>query len=254
MGEYSYDPRTYEERYRKVYESGAEFWEEPVATEAFVDFIQGFNLPEGSRAVDMGCGEGMDSIFLAKMGFNVTAIDASRSAIKRARKWAKREKLAIDFLVADFAYLPIRDGIYNLSINIACLQMIIDQNSRDRHLREAFRVLKRGGIYFSCNLRFDVSMSIEDFYKKLGKTPGDLIPRKIMVLGEEREIYLPIIAAWPKSKEQYLEEFRYAGFNILKAYRDTAKPVGSCWILIATRPNNASAGSTETVNRPKLTY
>ena len=89
MGEYSYDPRTYEERYRKIYESSAEFWEEPVATEAFVDFIQEFNLLEGSRAVDMGCGEGRDSIFLAKMEFNVTAIDASRSTIERAMKWAK---------------------------------------------------------------------------------------------------------------------------------------------------------------------
>ena len=111
---------------------------------------------------------------------------------------------------------------------------MIDQHSRDRHLREAFRVLKHGGICFSCNIGVDESISVEDFYKRLGRKPGDLILRKIKVLREEKEIYLPIIAAWPKSKEQYLEEFRGAGFKILKAYKDTAKPVGSCWILIAT--------------------
>jgi len=218
-----------------VYKAGAEFWEEPIATEALVRLLHEFDPTKRLKAVDMGCGEGRDSIFLAKEGFDVTAIDASPSAIMRAHNWVKDEGLVIDFIVADVTNLPIKDEIYHFAINAGCLHMIIDQRARDKHLREAYRALKREGIYFSCNLGVDESTSFEDFYRKTGKKPGELVKRKIRVQGEEKEIYLPIIAAWPKSREQYLEEFQNAGFNILKAYKETTKPIGSCWIIIAVK-------------------
>jgi len=235
MNEYSYDPCAYEKRYRKVYDEGIEFWEEPLPTESLVRFLRSFHRTKGLRAVDMGCGEGRDSIFLVKKGFNVTAIDVSRSAVKRAKKWSKREGLPIEFLLADVTHLPIRDNIYDLAVNVACLHMIINQQVRDMHLCESYRILKHNGIYFSCNIGTDEPISVTEFYKKIGKMPGNLIPRKIKVQGKEKEVYLPIIAAWPKSKEQYLKEFQRAGFNILKAYKERTRPVGSCWIIIAKK-------------------
>ena len=62
MTGYRYDARLYEDRYRKVYQAGAAFWEEPVPTEALVKFISESNLPKGLNVIDMGCGEGRDSI------------------------------------------------------------------------------------------------------------------------------------------------------------------------------------------------
>lgn len=109
VGEYSYDPRSYDQKYLTVYESGAEFWEEPIATEALVRFLHEFDPTNKMKVVDMGCGEGRDSIFLAKKDFDVTAIDVSPSAIKRAHKWVKDEKLAIEFIVADVSNLPINN-------------------------------------------------------------------------------------------------------------------------------------------------
>jgi ubiquinone/menaquinone biosynthesis C-methylase UbiE len=235
MNEYSYDPCAYEERYRKVYKEGAELWEELLPTEPLVRFLQGFHWPKGLKIVDMGCGEGRDSIFLAKKGFDVTAIDVSRSAVKRAKKQSKQEGLSMEVLVADITSLPIRDEIYDLAINVACLHIIIDQRARDKHLCESRRVLKRDGLYFSCNIGVEEPTSVKDFYKRLGKKPGNLILRKINVQGKEKKICLPIIAAWPKSKEQYLKEFTKVGFKILKVYKKNTKPVGNCWIIIAKK-------------------
>jgi len=79
------------------------------------------------------------------------------------------------------------------------------------------------------------SDELKKFYKKLGEDPGSMILRKIKIKGKEKEVCLPIIAAWPKSKEQYIEEFRRANFNILKAYKEDTKPVGCCWIIIAKK-------------------
>jgi len=235
MTKYHYDIYAYEKRYNRVYETGAPFWEEPIPTSALVNFLRKLNPPKGLRAIDMGCGEGRDSVCLSKFGFDVTSIDASRSGLKRAKEYAKTKKVSIGFLAADVMNLPVRDEIYDLAINIACLQMLIHQDIRDKHLHEVHRVLSHEGTFFSCNVGVDKSVSVEDFYKNLGKEPGNQILRKIKIGTEEKEIFLPIIAAWPKAKEQYLEEFERAGFSNVKAYKENVTPVGDCWILIARK-------------------
>ena len=52
-------------------------------------------LPKNAKVLDLGCGEGKDSFFLAKNNFNVTAIDFSEEGIKKLNKFAKKEKLKI---------------------------------------------------------------------------------------------------------------------------------------------------------------
>jgi len=235
MPKYSYDVFAYQERYRKVYEAGATFWEEPIPTDALVNFLHELNPPRGLKAIDMGCGEGRDSVYLARLGLDVSGIDVSRLAVKRAKEYAKNQMVSVNFLVADIRNLPIKDEIFGLIINIACLQMLIRQKARDKHLNEAHKVLKNGGVYFSCNIGVEKPILVEEFYKKLGQEPGNLLARKIKIHGEEKEISLPIIAAWPKSKEQYVEEFERAGFSVVKVYKGDVKPAGDCWVLVARK-------------------
>lgn len=49
-------------------------------------------------AADLGCGTGVDSIALSKLGLNVTAFDISSGMIKRAEQNAERENLKINFI------------------------------------------------------------------------------------------------------------------------------------------------------------
>src|ERR671912_1096728 len=44
-------------------------------------------LPPG-RALDVGCGEGADAVWLALRGWSVTALDVSEVALERAKKAA----------------------------------------------------------------------------------------------------------------------------------------------------------------------
>jgi|Deesub1362B_J571_1020462.scaffolds.fasta_scaffold00003_103 ubiquinone/menaquinone biosynthesis C-methylase UbiE len=246
MKGFSYDPYAYNHRYRRVYQEGAEFWEAPFPTSALIEFICRYGFRGGLKVIDLGCGEGRDSIFLARLGFEVTAIDISLAALERGKE-ASKNILPIDFLAADISMLPLRGYSHHLAINIACLQFLIDQESRDRHLDEAYRVLKDKGIYFSCNVGVDEEVSIEDFYRRMGKRPGEYIERRIRVGGVEKVIHLPIIPVWPKSREGYIREFEEAGFRVLEAYKGVSRPVGECWIIIARRgldkPIEASPGS-----------
>jgi 2-polyprenyl-3-methyl-5-hydroxy-6-metoxy-1,4-benzoquinol methylase len=60
------------------------------------------DLAPGS-ALDLGCGTGADSIWLAKLGWDVTAVDASSEAVDLARTTADAAGLTIAFHVADLA-------------------------------------------------------------------------------------------------------------------------------------------------------
>jgi 2-polyprenyl-3-methyl-5-hydroxy-6-metoxy-1,4-benzoquinol methylase len=48
------------------------------------------------RALDVGCGEGADAIWLARRGWTVTAIDISEVAVTRAREAAERAGAAVE--------------------------------------------------------------------------------------------------------------------------------------------------------------
>jgi SAM-dependent methyltransferase len=62
-------------------------------------------LPAG-RALDVGCGEGADAVWLAEQGWEVTAVDIAAKAVERARAAAAGRPLPadrIEWVVADLA-------------------------------------------------------------------------------------------------------------------------------------------------------
>lgn len=58
-------------------------------------------LCPGRRALDVACGEGRNSIFLARHGFAVAGLDISPVGLAKARRWAARERLAAEFRLID---------------------------------------------------------------------------------------------------------------------------------------------------------
>lgn len=89
--------------------AGSEFWEaryrerdriwSGTPNAALVGAVAG--LAPG-RALDLGCGEGADSLWLAEQGWLVTGVDISATAVGRAAEQARREGLdAITWVVAD---------------------------------------------------------------------------------------------------------------------------------------------------------
>lgn len=73
-------------------------------------------LAPGRRALDIACGEGRNSIFLARHGFQVTGIDISDAGIAKAERQARAEELEIDFRRMDLDGWQT-DGQYDLLLN-----------------------------------------------------------------------------------------------------------------------------------------
>ena len=74
------------------------------------------DLAPGKKALDIACGEGRNSIFLAREGFDVTGLDISDEGLAKAKKWTNAEGLSISFHSMDMKLYGFSDS-YDLIIN-----------------------------------------------------------------------------------------------------------------------------------------
>src|SRR5690606_5145575 len=65
-------------------------------------------------ALDVGCGEGADAVWLARQGWKVTAVEVSQVALDRARLAADAAGVAVEWVHADVTSDAPERGAYDL--------------------------------------------------------------------------------------------------------------------------------------------
>ncbi len=111
------------------------------------------------KVLDLGCGSGWLSIYLAREGFQVTGVDIADHALELAQMWAKNEDLSIKFDIADLADMKYEENAFDgivansifehLTYDLALGTMLTLQS-----------ILKPGGIFIGC-------------FDKVGTGPGE---------------------------------------------------------------------------------
>lgn len=114
----------------------------------------------GLRLLDLGCGVGAQSFYLASRGFHVTGIDGSPSAIQRCQAVGADAFLS-RFQVADVTALPFTDSSFEGAVDVCCLQHVLDPHHITA-LEEIRRVLRPGALFFSVAAKWDHSTHIAD--------------------------------------------------------------------------------------------
>ena len=71
------------------------------------------DLPPG-RALDVGCGEGADAIWLAQRGWEVTAVEVSRVALQRAQAHAAAAGVAVTWVHEGLLDAGLPDASFDL--------------------------------------------------------------------------------------------------------------------------------------------
>jgi SAM-dependent methyltransferase len=70
--------------------------------------------PGVGRALDVGCGEGADSVWLAQQGWQVTALDISAKAVERTEAVAAEAGVQVEGVAAGLLDASLADASYDL--------------------------------------------------------------------------------------------------------------------------------------------
>ena len=82
----------------------------------FEELVQNREIKPG-RVLDVGCGTGENSLFLAENGFTVTGVDITPAAIRIAEAKAGQRKVKVDFHVSNALSLPFSKGQFDSVID-----------------------------------------------------------------------------------------------------------------------------------------
>lgn len=95
---------------------------------------------DGETALDIGCGTGNHTLWLAEQGLRVTGLDESRPMLEVAA--AKSADLPVEWVHSDATELPFGEETFDLVVSVAAMEFI---EQRRAVLREAMRLLRPGG-------------------------------------------------------------------------------------------------------------
>jgi SAM-dependent methyltransferase len=107
----------------------------PRSPELLYEIVQGFDLPEGSLVLDVGCGDGRHSYRLAeRFGFSVVGIDPNPPHVEATRQ--------VRLVLGVAEALPVEDRTADL---VWCRDVLVHVADLDRAYAEFHRVLRDGG-------------------------------------------------------------------------------------------------------------
>ncbi len=137
-----------------------EFWEDPDRVDRFaardpdhrlVELVRRYPDPSRIKVLDLGCAAGRNTVLLARLGFQVHALDASRAMVERT---AERLRAAVGEQAAsgrvrlarmdDLSFCPA--AAFDLVVALGVHHAARSRAEWDRAVDETARVLKPAGL------------------------------------------------------------------------------------------------------------
>ena len=126
--------------FRVFYGLGFTPWDGHALSKRLRELIEGtVDIPAlpPEAALDVGCGTGDSSVYLARHGWHVTGVDFVPKALDKARAKARAAGVPVDFIHADVTHLSQAwlDTTFQLIVDNGCLHGMSD-GDRDLYVRE----------------------------------------------------------------------------------------------------------------------
>jgi SAM-dependent methyltransferase len=170
---------------------------------------------DGLNTIDLGCGTGRNSNYLAELGCNVTGLEISDTALKIARENLTKRGLRIEYLKHDIgSALPFPNENFNIALDIVSSNSL-NEKEREIFLSEVSRILKSDGYFI-----------VRALCKDGDKNAQNLL--KMSPTGEKDTYYMKELNLRERvfSREDFVEMYsKY--FKILKLDKKTSYPICS---------------------------
>ena len=116
------------------------------------DQLQKGRIGATDRVLDAGCGSGRNTYYLLTQGVDVFGVDSNPSAVAGLRELAAEHGRAADedhFRVEPLEALTLESAKFDVVICSAVLHFARDDQHFDAMMRELWRVLRPGGLFFA---------------------------------------------------------------------------------------------------------
>jgi SAM-dependent methyltransferase len=122
------------------------------------------------RALDVGCGEGADAIWLAGRGWTVTAIDVSDVALRRAQEAAGLADAAVDWVRGDVLQTPLPTRAFDL---LSMQYPALPKAAGEPAVRRLLDTARPGGLLLA--VYHDLDDEHREHMKSRGVDPDDYV-------------------------------------------------------------------------------
>lgn len=160
----------------------------------FAEYVLKEHLKKDKKLVELGCGNGRDSIYFARNNIHVLSIDGSESAINILK--TQNELSNIEFVNDNFVTTSYLDEKYNYVYSRFTLHAISDDEQK-QVIKRAYNALLKDGL-----LLVEVR-SVNDELYGLGKKVG----RNAFFYNDHYRRFLKI--------DEFMEQLEHTGFEIL---------------------------------------
>ena len=123
-------------------------WNSETPPDALVRIVQDGKV-RPCKTIDLGCGAGNYAIYLAGLGFELTGVDSSPTAIKIAEEHVKKKGVRCRFIVADLlGDLHEVTDTFDFAYDWEFLHHIFPED-RGTYIKNVHKILNPGATYFS---------------------------------------------------------------------------------------------------------
>ena len=142
------------------------------------------------RALDVGCGEGADAIWLARRGWTVTAIDVSEVAVARAREAGHLADATVEWFCGDALETPFLPRSFDL---VSLQYPALPKAAGDAAVRRLLGTVRPGGLLLA--VYHDLDDEHREHMKSKGMDPADYVGADDLgrLLGDEFTVELHVV-------------------------------------------------------------
>ena len=121
-------------------------WELSKPRPNLLQYLEKGFLPRGGKALDICCGAGTNTVYLAQKGYVTTGIDISSTALRIAKEKALQANVDLGLVKASFTDLPFANNHFILIHDMGCFHHVRIKH-RAKFISGVHRVLEEDGVY-----------------------------------------------------------------------------------------------------------
>ncbi|MBU0909180.1 MAG: class I SAM-dependent methyltransferase [Proteobacteria bacterium] len=137
-----------EEMFREMYAAGETPWELHRPDGNLIEIVRDYAIAPGP-ALDIGCGTGNNTIWLAQHGFTATGCDVAEIAVDQAIAKAAAAQVACTFLRLDFLSDAVPGGPFAFLFDRGCFHSFDSAEERRRFAGKSASLLRRESLWLS---------------------------------------------------------------------------------------------------------